>query len=91
MNNILDKIKIEPLKKKDTDFIVRFPSEILDLGYKFCNDVMVSLQQKFPTKTFLGIPDGLVFTSYSIEELESIKKDIQKEIDSRSKDKETIE
>lgn len=82
MADIFDKVKIKELK--GDDYIVIFPKEILDMGYHECNTILYAIEQKFPNKRFLGIPENIEFKEYDIEELEEVMKFIKKEIESRN-------
>ena len=79
--NILNQIKINELN--GDDYIVTFSKAILDMGYHECQDIMVALQQRFPQKTFLGVPENIEFKKFDTKELKQIIDFIQKEIDSR--------
>jgi hypothetical protein len=50
------------MTQKDLDtrsHIVFFTKEELDNGYHYCDDVLRSIQNRFPDHTFIGLPDTI--------------------------------
>lgn len=79
--DILEKLKIKELNGED--FLIIFPTEIINEGYKQCSNIMKALEMKFPTKKFLGVPENLELQKFSTEKVQEIIAFLQEEIQKR--------
>ena len=71
--------------QKDLDtksHLLLFSKEEIDQGYKFCNDTMYALRNRFPGHTFVGIPDTIVIKELGKEVAQAVIDELQEYINS---------
>lgn len=64
------------------EHLVLFSKEEIDQGYKFCNDTMYALKNRFPGHTFVGIPDTIVVKDLGKEAARAVIDELQEYLDS---------
>ena len=64
------------------EHLVLFSKEEIDQGYKFCNDTMYALKNRFPGHTFVGIPDTIVVKDLGKEVARAVIDELQEYLDS---------
>ena len=73
------------MTQKDLDtksHLLLFSKEEIDQGYKFCNDTMYALRNRFPGHAFVGIPDTIVIKELGKEVAQAVIDELQEYIDS---------
>ena len=71
--------------QKDLDtksHLLLFSKEEIDQGYKFCDDTMYALRNRFPGHTFVGIPDTIVIKELGKEVAQAVIDELQEYINS---------
>lgn len=64
------------------EHLVLFSKEEIDQGYKYCNDTMYALKNRFPGHTFVGIPDTIVVKDLGKEAARAVIDELQEYLDS---------
>lgn len=64
------------------EHLVLFSKEEIDQGYKYCNDTMYALKNRFPGHTFVGIPDTIVVKDLGKEVARAVIDELQEYLDS---------
>lgn len=64
------------------EHLVLFSKEEIDQGYKYCNDTMYALKNRFPGHTFIGIPDTIIVKDLGKEAVRAVIDELQEYLDS---------
>lgn len=64
------------------EHLVLFSKEEIDQGYKYCNDIMYTLKNRFPGHTFIGIPDTIIVKDLGKEAVRAVIDELQEYLDS---------
>lgn len=76
MEKIFSEIKLADLP--EPKYIVKVPQSVIEEGYDYLRALFFKVQNFFPNKQFVWIPENLEFLSYeNKEELISLKKEIE--------------
>lgn len=68
------------------EHLVLFSKEEVDQGYKYCNDIMYTLKNRFPGHTFIGIPDTIIVKDLGKEAAQVVIDELQEYLNSLEKE-----
>ena len=82
------------MMQKDLDtrsHIIFFTKEEIDNGYTYCNDMVHSIQNRFPDHTFIGLPDTIAIKELGAEAVQEMIKELQDFLENISKEEDSNE